>query len=441
MNRSDAPVAGRNGVIVKPVARDDERENGYRSYEIYQRERVGESTARIKPRQLLSDEFRQDPYPYLAILREHYPCYRDWVANCYWITRYDDVTSIFADDANFESRPKAWYCGLEDYGRDFNEAPAVLEAEARCYDELTVPISEDLVGALTAQGEGDLIGDFIARLPLMLLCRLVGVPEAQTDAFCTYFWQAQRGASWRPELQEQGRTALLQLEGLIEPLLRQASAEDGDGLLAACLAVDAEATARDVVRTLLERDHQTLQGALGNLWFLLLTHPRSLKGLNGDPRLVKLAYLEALRHSPPVLSANRFARHEVERFGRLLPAGALLVCSAAAANRDPRIFADPDRFLIDRSDLAQREPRGHYRADGLASGISFGTGKPSRHPAVPENRPRSSYALVRDTAVAASMVLLEAAPGLRLAPDADPRLSALSLGEMHSCWRLPVVCG
>ena len=82
---------------------------------------------------------------------------------------------------------------------------------------------------------------------------------------------------------------------------------------------------------------------------------------------MKLAYLETLRHSTPIVFAKRFARHEVERFGRLLPAGALVLCCAGAANRDPEIFADPDQFIVDRKDLCQREPRGHYRADGLES--------------------------------------------------------------------------
>ena len=64
---------------------------GYRTYEVYQRERVGETTNLIKPRQLISDEYLSDPYPLVAILRENYPCYRDWLSNCFWITRYDDV--------------------------------------------------------------------------------------------------------------------------------------------------------------------------------------------------------------------------------------------------------------------------------------------------------------------------------------------------------------
>jgi pulcherriminic acid synthase len=155
--------------------------------------------------------------------------------------------------------------------------------------------------------------------------------------------------------------------------------------------------------------------------------------------MLKLAYLETLRHSAPVLLAKRFAKREVERFGQVFPEGALVVCAAAAGNRDPRVFHDPDAFLVGRKDLTQREPRGMYRADGLASGIAFGLGPPSKQPAIPEDRPRSRYAIVRDAAVAASGVLLDRLEDLRLAPGAAPELRARGLGEMHTCWALPVV--
>ena len=87
--------------------------------------------------------------------------------------------------------------------------------------------------------------------------------------------------------------------------------------------------------------------------------------------------------------------------------------------------------------MCQREPRGMYRADGLATGITFGLGKPSKHPAIPEDRPRSLYAITRDTAVTASSVLLEMLEHIRLEPGAEPYLTALTLGEMHTCWKLP----
>ena len=156
---------------------------------------------------------------------------------------------------------------------------------------------------------------------------------------------------------------------------------------------------------------------------------------------MKLAWLETLRHSTPILCTERFARHEVERFGKLIPKGALLICAAGAANRDPRVFSDPYSFIVDRRDLAQREPRGQYRADGLASGIAFGLGRPSRYPAVPEDRPRSRYALIRDTAVAISMALIETLERIDLVAGSQPALTSLKPGEMHACWSLPVTTG
>ncbi|MFM8354727.1 MAG: hypothetical protein ACKOBM_07465, partial [Gammaproteobacteria bacterium] len=65
-------------------------------------------------------------------------------------------------------------------------------------------------------------------------------------------------------------------------------------------------------------------------------------------------------------------------------------------------------------------------------------GKPTRHPAVPEDRPRSLYAITLSAAVAASNALLDVMPDVRLAPGAAPSLRALRLGDMHTCWNLPV---
>lgn len=72
------------------------------------------------------------------------------------------------------------------------------------------------------------------------------------------------------------------------------------------------------------------------------------------------------------------------------------------------------------------------------SGIAFGLGRPSVHPAVPKERPRSKYAIMRDVAVNASRMLLDAYPDISLARDAEPALRSLRLGEMHTCWELGV---
>ena len=424
-----------------PAPRSTTSAPGYRTYEVYQRTRVDETTALIKPRQLASLEFAVDPYPALALLREHYPCYRDWPGNAFWITRYDDVTSVFVDEANFETRSKRWFYGIETFGRDLGNELGVLACRAQRVDAAASPLAERVVGEFAASGATDLATELGARFAMELLAHELALPPDDVATFTARWWRMQRGWLWEPRAQLDGRAAVDELVAYVEPLLLARRREPGDDMISAIGALDlpdGPATAADVVATLLEDDHETLYGTLANLWFLLLTHPTELAQVADDRRFVKLAWLEAVRHSPPVLAARRFARHEVERFGRLLPAGALVICSAAAANRDPRQFDDADAFVVDRRDLCAREPRGHYRADGLPTGISFGTGQPSKHPALPEDRPRSRYAITRDTSVAVSNALLDAVTDLRIADGATPHLRSLRVGEMRTCWRLPV---
>lgn len=412
---------------------------GYRTYEVYQRERIGEFTDQLTPRELIGDEMLADPFRLLTILREHDPCYRDWIGNRFWITRYDDVTSVFADEANFESRSKRWFSGQSTLGRDLGGELPVLWAQADRIDAHVETIVERMLHDLA--DHPDLARGFAARLPLELWGVVLDLPSGDLSEFAALLWRTQRSAGWHEADRRDGRAAMVEMARLIEPLVAQRRAEPGDDLISAAVGIDSTGDpidATDIVATIFEADHETLHGGLANLWFRLLTQPDQLDVVRHEPRLMKHAWHEVLRHSPPVHTAKRFARHEVERFGRLLPDGALLSCSAAAANRDPRVFSDPDTFSVQRADLCQREPRGQYRADGLPSGIAFGLGRPSVHPAVPKERPRSQYALVRDVAVTASRMLLEACPEISLAADARPVVRSLRLDEMHTCWELPV---
>ena len=72
---------------------DDEA--GYRSYEVFQRERVG-APPPVKPGQMRTQDYLDDPYSLLAKLRAYGPAWRDWPGNCFWVTHYNDVTSILA---------------------------------------------------------------------------------------------------------------------------------------------------------------------------------------------------------------------------------------------------------------------------------------------------------------------------------------------------------
>ncbi|HJM98560.1 MAG: cytochrome P450 [Acidimicrobiales bacterium] len=421
---------------------DEEPESapGYRTYEVYQRERVGETTNLIKPRELISDSYLHDPYPLVGLLRENYPCYRDWLGNRFWITRYDDVTSVFTDDRNYQTRTKTWFYGLQDYGKNLWNEISVQKAFESNVDEHIAKITGEAL--LNWDRDGfDLAVDFCAEIPLRLWGAILDISDEELNRFVPLFWRMQRGSGWNPIRRKDGLAAVEEMEALLDPIFSKRRNDPSTDFISAIAQVeltDREISTTDLVVTILELDHETLHGGLSNLWFNLLQNPDEMGKIHDDPRMLKYAWLETLRYTPPVLSAKRFTKTEVERFGRLLPEGSLMMCSAAAANRDPRQFNNPDTFIVGRKDLCQREPRGQYRADGLPSGISFGLGKPSIHPAVPKERPRSLYAIVRDCAVTASSMLLEKKPNIKLIDQSSPELKSLLLEEIHTCWELKV---
>ena len=97
---------------------------------------------------------------------------------------------------------------------------------------------------------------------------------------------------------------MAELAAYFEPLLAARREKPGDDVISAIAGLQLDsgpATGEDVVVTLLEGDHETMHGALANLWFLLLTHPDQFAKVRQERRLLKFAYLEALRHSTPVL--------------------------------------------------------------------------------------------------------------------------------------------
>lgn len=94
--------------------------------------------------------------------------------------------------------------------------------------------------------------------------------------------------------------------------------------------------------------HETTSGALGLLMHTLLENPGQLELLRDDPSLVDNAAYEILRFEPPVDHLIRRANTGWEIHGRKVEPGHLVAVSLSAANRDPRQFADPDRFDVTR---------------------------------------------------------------------------------------------
>ena len=85
----------------------------------------------------------------------------------------------------------------------------------------------------------------------------------------------------------------------------------------------------------------------------LLTHPDALEQVRADPALLPRAIQESLRLEPAATRVDRYATADAEVAGTRIGAGDLVVVSLSAANRDPGVFADPDRYDIHRRNAAE----------------------------------------------------------------------------------------
>jgi cytochrome P450 len=204
----------------------------------------------------------------------------------------------------------------------------------------------------------DLIADLALPVPCIVICEILGVPAADRLRFTEWTSDATYsllGSTAPPELQERARRAGSALNEYFSSLIAERSRNLGDDMLSTMIR-----TAEDGDRlSSLELLHQsigllvagfeTTVGLIGNGVRALLLHPEQMARLEADPDLIELAVEECLRFEPPIFAVIRALHEPVELDGQQITPGTLLILHLASANRDPRVFADPDRFDVGRS--------------------------------------------------------------------------------------------
>ncbi len=374
---------------------------------------AADGTPLIDPRIFDSPEFYRNPYPYYQIMRDHYPVYHDKLHNCYYVTRYEDITACYYDDEGFNTIPKGGSSGVLGntqlelsgvehrrrrnlYGQHLvgksleNRIPAIQHmaedkiAEWETLDESAV---QDKGGVRTIE----LGRAFANEFPIRVVCEVLGFPkEAQEDFY--YWYNSMMSGLGGSETHKQGLEARQHLEDYVEGIVEQRRKEptylyDGGG----------NAVSKDIITKLCESkvdgDYlsteeitsnialvvggggETTRGAILNMWYLLLQHPDQFDAVAKDESLWDKAFHETLRHSTPIGGQPRHTSFDMEMHGVKIPAGSLVNMVDFSANRDDRVFKDPAVFDIFRDDLySGKLLRSGYRKDGRSSHMAFGVG-------------------------------------------------------------------
>ena len=344
----------------------------------------------------LDARFREDPYPVLKSLRERAPVHHDSVMNRYVCTRHDDVKAILHDkdfftdprNANPGSYSREVIGGLLGFGntpdmllmdepdhrrlRALVSGPFRPKSVERWREEIRRIVDETL-DAIT-EDEFDLIARFAAPVPTVVIARMLGVDPALYEKFHTWSDQVvQVGFNPVPTVAQQQAAAAAQqaLHDLFSSEIARRRADPGDDLLSAMIRAEVEGdtlTQEEMIaqcRLLLVAGNVTTTDLIGNGTRALLDFPEQMERLRANPELIGNAVEEMLRYDSPVTNSGRTPNRDVVISGCPVPRGESLSTSLAAANRDPAVYPDPDRFDIERADT-------HHQAFGGGRHLCLG---------------------------------------------------------------------
>jgi cytochrome P450 len=332
----------------------------------------------------LSPDFIRDPYPHYERLRTSDPMHVT-AHGAFLASRHAEVSLVLRDKRfgkDFVDRT------IRRYGPKIMEEPifrsmshwmlqqdppdhtrlrglVVKAFTARRVEDMRPRIQEVVdrtIDAVIARGHMDLIEDFAFRLPVTIICDMLGIPEEHREVF--YKSSRDGGRILDPvpltpaEIAEANMghaMAKMYFEQLFE-LRRRNPGDDLTTQLVQAEEAGSRLTNEELIANIIllfGAGHETTVNLIGNGLLALHRNPDQLALLKADPSLISNAIEEFLRYDSSVQMTGRVALEEIEDLGgKRIPKGESVLCLLGSANRDPAVYSDrPDRLDITRPNV------------------------------------------------------------------------------------------
>ena len=312
----------------------------------------------------ISDSVRNNPYEKYAELRSKDPIHRMRLINAWVLTRYEDVDMVLRDHRRFSNH--------DDDDREFRsmlfhdppDHTRLRSLVSRAFTPRSVAeleprirrVVQELLDDMEGRDRFDLISDFAFPLPVTVIAEMLGVPAQDIDRFRD--WSNDIALTVEPTLDdEQTRRmeeSFQELLDYFEDIIERRLKEPQDDMITALLNVEAEGdrlSRGELLATLtllLVAGNETTRNFIGNGMLALLKHPDQLQRLRDNPDMLDSALDEILRYDSPVQIDQRTVYEDVEIRGHRIRAGQRVINAIGAANRDPEVFANPDKLDIGR---------------------------------------------------------------------------------------------
>lgn len=240
--------------------------------------------------------------------------------------------------------------------------PAFMPAQIRQHLEPAIASATDRLIAAMGQGRVELRASFASRLPIQTILIAFGLPlsaEHSLRAWYDAFEKALANFAGDPLIRANGHRAVELFNAFVDEHIAKARATgDNTALLGALLQGDGRQEMSDEeiranMLIIFFGAISTVEALILNAIWALAADSSLLARISADRALLPALIYETMRWMGPVQSATRHVTHDVEIAGVQLKAGDIVNCMIAAANHDPAIFPDPDRFDIDRPNIAR----------------------------------------------------------------------------------------
>ncbi len=309
-----------------------------------------------------------DPYPAIARDREEHPVVFDEQTGCYQVTSHAAISEALTSPERFSSGQVTMQ------ERDASFIPPVVMLDPPSHGRLRQLLSaafsrrrvaalkpriedvvHDLLEDLPSDEAFDLCAEVGYPLPLTIVAELLGVPPEDNERFRDWTIATERRAQL--EARDGDDANLAEFAGYLQAQIdrRRGSSSPPDDLMTGMIEaqVDGErlSDGEIIANTsfLLVAGNSTTTDALGNLVYLLETHPEEKAKLLADlPGMAPRAVEEGLRFDGPVHALFRTAVDDTKLAGVEIPEAGRLMLIYGAGSHDPAVFDDPDRFVIDR---------------------------------------------------------------------------------------------
>lgn len=332
----------------------------------------------------LSPDFIRDPYPHYERLRTTDPVHVTPFGQ-FVTSRHADVGLVLRDrrfGKDFVERT------TRRYGPEIMDEPVfrsmshwMLQADppdhtrlrglvvkaftARRVEDMRPRIQEivdQAIDAVIARGRMDLIEDFAFRLPVTIICEMLGIPEDHREVFYSSSRDGGRlldPVPLSPEEIKKGNEGNLMAQMYFQQLFELRRRNPGDDLITQLVQAEEdgnkltneELTANIIL--LFGAGHETTVNLIGNGLLALHRNPDQLALLKARPELMEGAIEEFLRYDSSVQMTGRVALEDIEDLGgKRVPKGETVLCLLGSANRDPAVYPDrPDRLDVTRQNV------------------------------------------------------------------------------------------